>query len=80
MEVAAFCTATWQITPSAMAGKPEILAPIWCVVICSHGHDHLQSGLVHFMPNLQYNCGLSSGVQMLYRHPHWCGDAMKIVC
>ena len=23
MEVTAFCTATWQITPSAMAGKPQ---------------------------------------------------------
>jgi hypothetical protein len=24
MEVSAFCTATWQITPSAMAGKPLV--------------------------------------------------------
>jgi hypothetical protein len=24
MEVSAFCTATWQITPSAMACKPKI--------------------------------------------------------
>ena len=23
MEVTAFCTATWQITPSGMAGKPN---------------------------------------------------------
>jgi hypothetical protein len=28
MEVSAFCTATWQITPSAMAGKPKIVLAV----------------------------------------------------
>ena len=28
MEVSAFCTATWQITPSAMAGKPALPPPL----------------------------------------------------